>query len=261
MGMLYVRELMCNTELIGYRLTLGKMHGDVSVDLLDDVSFMLLEYRCAVLSELQGRFVDDVYYTGCDSNATELESLSGIRDFLESNGATRIYDESDRLNSVLSSRYIICRQMLLSIGIPLGRVTSIVVNSRLSSSWGRCLRSKSTGTYSIDVADRLLQSGTIDGIDSVIIHELIHTCPDCLNHKSTWKYWIRVVCDYYGYDIKRLSSADELGVDIDVLLEMGYYACQCVDCGKVLGYKTECQFILYPYLYSCSCGGKFTRIQ
>ena len=53
----------------------------------------------------------------------------------------------------------------------------------------------------------------MNGLKNTIIHELLHTCVGCMNHKAKWKFYADKVNRAYGYDdIKRTSTADEKGV-------------------------------------------------
>lgn len=152
------------------------------------------------------------------------------------------------------------------IGVPYGYVEKFEVNTRAKSRWGRCRRKN--GIFSIDINVELLQDNVADesALDT-LIHELLHTCPNCLNHGKEWQQWAELVNDCYAcYNISRCSSAEEKGVDIEYHRQRRQtpfkWTIECEDCGRQWNYKrkpTRFDYDENGYLWDakCPCGCKY----
>ena len=100
------------------------------------------------------------------------------------------------------------------IALEFGKIVNFEINYRAKSRWGQCQR-KGSGYY-INISDRLLQDDVpIKALKDTIIHEILHTCNGCMNHGTTWKNYADKVNKAYGYNIKRCTSAEEKGFDMD----------------------------------------------
>ena len=154
-----------------------------------------------------------------------------------------------------------CMEMLDALAIPYGNVLEIVVNTRAGSRWGQCRKIPSG--YSINInADLLNEKNAEEGLINTLLHELIHTCPNCMNHGEIWKNYAARVYRRYGYDVKRTSSAEDKGVvEKTVGRKEDYkYFCKCEKCGYVWKYKRMCDTVRYPGKYQHhGCGGKLVR--
>lgn len=96
---------------------------------------------------------------------------------------------------------------------------------------------------------------------NTIIHELLHTCPGCMNHGKQWKTWAEKVRKTYGYNIKRTSDNDEKEVTTGNLnynaREYKYFV-YCKKCGKMIAKrkrKSDLIDNIGRYTHS-NCGGK-----
>lgn len=261
-----VHELVYESEVIGYRVVnqLDNKVYDLDMDLFQYAYTTWLNHFRLKLGFVFICFKSKsggYYYTAsdCHLNPNELETCLDVDIAFSGINFLDVLDREFMYNRLLF-RYLICRGMLLSLGIPLGKVDALNVNSKMSSSWGYCHQT-GYNHFSIDIAERLMISADDSGVDLVVIHELLHTCKDCFNHGAMWKHYGNTVCNSYGFNITRLTSAEEVNSDSVELIKQGYYACQCLTCGKVISKKTECRFIKHPEYYSCGvCGGAFIRI-
>lgn len=260
-----VHELRFENKVIGYRVTdqgFNKAY-DMSVELFDYAYEKYFKNLTMVYGFPFNCMLDGDYYvteSDCRLRVREIADESGVESLISYWGIKSFYPD-DAVKNRLIYRYFICSRRLLNLGIPLGGINAVELNSRMHSYWGRCSRRIGYKRFDIDIAERLLLSADDEGVDIVVIHELLHTCEGCMNHGSMWKHWGNVVCNAFGYKITRLSSADDLGSDPTELIMMGYHACQCMNCGNVVVKKTECDFIKYYDNYSCAiCGGSFMRI-
>ncbi len=153
-----------------------------------------------------------------------------------------------------------CCSELDAINIPYGNVKEIVPNARAQKRWGQCKRNYD-GTYSINISTQLLEDSTpINGLKNTIIHELIHTCPECFNHRSKWKSYADKVNQRYGYDIKRCESSNEKG--IDPFNTSAKYVYRCVKCGTIYTRMRATNFTRHPENYRCGvCNGKLETLK
>ena len=103
-----------------------------------------------------------------------------------------------------------CMYKLEKINIPYNTNVDFNVNPRFVK-WGQC--AKRVDGYHISVNKVLADGNHKDGLVNTLIHELLHTCPGCMNHGSTWKRYAGMVNNTYGISITRTNSAEEKGVD------------------------------------------------
>ncbi len=156
--------------------------------------------------------------------------------------------------------YRICKKQLLAIEIPIGNITEVRVNSRFRSTWGRCHQLPDGSGYRIEISGRLLGDEVPeDALMQTLIHEMIHTCPGCMNHGSLWKYYADRVNRTYGYRVKRTNSPQELAV---AERERDYpYQFQCRGCGQIVKRQKMSKFVKYYKRYRCGrCGDTFIKI-
>lgn len=86
--------------------------------------------------------------------------------------------------------------------------------------------------------DNIKDEGALD----TLIHELIHTCPNCMNHGKEWQQWAELVNDCYAcYNISRCSSASEKGIDVEYHRQRRQteykWSIECESCDRVWKYK------------------------
>lgn len=153
-----------------------------------------------------------------------------------------------------------CMSELGAIGIPY-RTSFFEVNHRAVYRWGLC-RSNGDGTFTIQISSVLLDdNNSIEGLKNTIIHELIHTCVDCMNHGKKWKEYADRVNKHYGYDIKRTSNSEEKGVSVNTIKEnKRHYEVTCSSCGKKFIYYRDCKVTKNPSRFHCSCGGRLSSV-
>lgn len=157
-------------------------------------------------------------------------------------------------------------RMLKDLGIPYGNVEEVTINYRAKTRWGQCRRVVDHGkvTYKINISAELLKSdATKTGLLQTVIHELLHTCPDCMCHTGAWKRYAELVNRAYGHQgikVTRCTSAAALGIDPSER-EIPYkYAIICPRCGVIAKYQRMAAVIQRPDRYRCSrCKGDALR--
>lgn len=148
-----------------------------------------------------------------------------------------------------------CRTLLRQEKIPVSeRIRSIVLNSRAKSRFGKC--TLKNGWYEIEVSSILLDADDCT-IETVILHELLHTCPGCMNHGTKWKYYAHRMNQKYGYKIARVNGYEQLGLEAPENRESIKYRIVCSQCGQEYLRKRNCRLVEHVDKYRCGkCGGK-----
>ena len=262
MGLITIKALCLDDSIIGYRLYMKD--NEIYDICVDDIEYFMdkaiEKHNIKYLFHSLNGYVSNGEYLTVGERSGDIPTLeyADIDRVIDSLGS---YIEISTQSRVYAS-YIVCRQKLLNLGIPLGDVFKVAVNSKLSRAYGRCRRRRTNIglDYEIEISELLVLNGNKVGLDTVMMHELLHTCEDCFKHTGTWKYYAEVVRRNLGYDITTYSSKEQLGISVEDLIKQGYYACQCTSCGAVVTKKSECKFILHPEWYRCNCGGGFIRI-
>lgn len=154
-----------------------------------------------------------------------------------------------------------CQRELDTLSIPYGNV-AFITQGKMKTSWGTC-KKYPNGTYSIKISDRLLnEDSSIKGLKATIVHELLHTCPGCMNHGAQWKAYAKAVNQKYDYSVQRCNSAEEKGVSPEAIVKSAKYAFKCKKCGSIITRERRSKFTMHPERFRCSlCKGSFTRIK
>ncbi|XME04451.1 SprT-like domain-containing protein (plasmid) [Lachnospiraceae bacterium C1.1] len=144
-----------------------------------------------------------------------------------------------------------------SLGIKPGVISSWMINSRAKTRWGLC-KKKSDGSFEIQIAKRLIEDDNIskNACKETIIHEILHTCKDAMNHTGKWRIYAEKMNLAFGYNIKRTTSGIEKGVENYVAASMPpKYIFICKGCGAVIYRKKESKFTRNYRQYGCRrCG-------
>ena len=165
----------------------------------------------------------------------------------------------------LIKAYEDCIKMMDKIHMDYGYITEVTVNTRAKTRWGQCRKRFAKGDYyfTINISEMLLEPDVPEkALHNTIIHEILHTCPDCFNHGAEWKRRAEQVNRTYGYNVKRCASAEENGVDRSLLVtKKANYMLRCTGCGQEIKRDRISNLIRYPQMYKCGrCGCEFKRI-
>lgn len=143
-----------------------------------------------------------------------------------------------------------CIRDLNAIGIyPHCKAQDFSVNTRAKHRWGQC--KKRGDKYSINISNRLLYDDISDiATKTTVMHELLHSCDNAMEHKHEWLRLANKVNQAYGYNIKRCTSASEKMTDEQIkrynkpVEHKKTYVCKCNDCDKIIGkYYRRSKFI------------------
>lgn len=143
----------------------------------------------------------------------------------------------------------------------IGEINSIRVNPLFKRKLGCCKR-KSDLSNDLEVAPIVVYDDTPDDFSlSVIVHEILHTSYDCMDHGYIWKnYAEKVMKKYPNLYISRVTSYKRFGMKPRKIEYK--YAVACPSCGKTWKRATRgSKLIKHPEWFSCrKCKEKLIRI-
>ena len=154
-------------------------------------------------------------------------------------------DNNKKLQTLFKQAELLLKQT----NIPVGKITSISINPSLSKTWARC-KLNHDGTFSIDVSEKLVENGSDTGIIETILHEMLHTCKGCFNHKGLWKKYAEILNSKFDFNIKRINSVLDKGIE-DTPAKIYKYTVRCPSCGKEYYYSRSCRVVKNPERYQC----------
>ena len=139
------------------------------------------------------------------------------------------------------------------IGIPVaGNISPRVeLNYRAKNRFGCCIH-RPTGPV-IELNAQLATEGSRDAILTVLVHEVLHTCPGCNNHGDRWQYYAMRMRITYGYEIQTRDSFGRLGIEDK---RTARYRVICNRCGAQFTRQKRSPLVDHPERYRCKCGGK-----
>lgn len=90
-----------------------------------------------------------------------------------------------------------------------------------------------------------------------MIHELIHTLPNGMNHGWTFKYYCsRVMVNFPEYTLATCTGPGEGFVAAEKVIHYQYMV-RCTCCGLEDKYQRESKVVKFPEKYRCGkCGGR-----
>ena len=128
--------------------------------------------------------------------------------------------------------------------------SKIVVSNKLTRSYGRAR--KLVDGHQITLSSALFKD--LDKLKNTLIHEYLHTCKDCMNHGSEWKYYASMMNNQFGYKISRVTPISEVNEDMQMeIISTKNYCVYCPVCGNEYYYKNKTKAVKNPRLYRCSC--------
>jgi predicted SprT family Zn-dependent metalloprotease len=156
-----------------------------------------------------------------------------------------------------------CLEEIEEAGIRIGPIKSWSINTRARTRWGFCKRDRD-GSYTIQIAAQLLSDDRVSekACKETIIHELLHTCRGGMKHTGKWKEYAELMNRRYGYDIKRITTGTEKGLEEYTPTRSlpVKYVFVCGGCGTTIYRKRDSKFTRYYRQYLCTrCGAKAWR--
>lgn len=143
-------------------------------------------------------------------------------------------------------------------------IASITVNNRLSRALGRCVRKN--GIFHIELAQKSVAEGVdVNFIKNIIMHELVHTMPNCWNHGPVFQNYAHIINRRLGYHVETTETIENMmaaGVNPLVNSKIAKYVLVCRKCGKEVAYRQRwCDLTANPGNYTHkACGGDLKTI-
>lgn len=146
--------------------------------------------------------------------------------------------------------------VLDDLGIKYGPINDVVINYRSVRRWGQCSYSRATGKYTIEISIRLLNDDNIEweAVLNTVIHEFLHAYSGRMCHTGEWKRCADLVNKKYPiYNIKRCSSADEIGLSEEAITSSYNYKISCNKCGTISYCKRKSKVVKLLMAGSTTC--------
>ena len=141
-------------------------------------------------------------------------------------------------------------EQMQALGIPVSdRITEVTINRRAVRRLGCCHKNKD-GSFWIEVSERVIQ-GDRHAVLEILCHELLHTCPGCLNHGAQFTRYAQKLNQAYGYHISRTADTTVLETIPDP--KPARYLVRCKACGKEWQRYRRTGPAAYPEHYRCPC--------
>ncbi|MBR3785121.1 MAG: SprT-like domain-containing protein [Firmicutes bacterium] len=155
---------------------------------------------------------------------------------------------------------------LTGLGIPVSSGICPEIRFSKATSWygqcrQNCIYQGVKYRFRISISEYHLQSSE-RAIRNTLIHELLHTCPGCLNHGPKWRAYADQVRQQLGYNIiasggdKDKASAMEAARQAKRAGYQTKYLLVCTRCGQEITRFRRSNLVLHPEKYRCKCGGK-----
>ena len=102
--------------------------------------------------------------------------------------------------------------------LPIDFINTEIHFMKSKSYFGICYHKRINGKlfHTIGINANFVQYGTEKAIINTIFHELIHTFPECQNHRKIWKSFAKQISEMKNLNICRLGG-DKTEVDIKCL--------------------------------------------
>lgn len=147
---------------------------------------------------------------------------------------------------------VISEATALNIPISNNINPTITINTRAKGRFGQC--KKRSGNYLIEISEHLTQAEN-KYIKQTLAHEVLHTCPNCMNHGRAWKAYAGRMNYHYGYEISRTNSCANMGIT-NPRIENAKYIITCKTCGKKSYKQRAANVVKHIDNYRCKCGGR-----
>lgn len=146
-----------------------------------------------------------------------------------------------------------------SLGIETGNIVDVKLNYRAKNRFGQCRKNNVNNTYSLNFNHLIFNDETkYNVVMGTIIHEILHTCKDCMTHKGEWKRLANIVNENTKYNINRTNSYANFGLERPKKEKKHNYVFVCKDCGQVIVRERASKFTKNYHAYRCGkCGGDF----
>lgn len=122
-----------------------------------------------------------------------------------------------------------CILKLKNIGIPIQDENIVEIQFARTNALGKCILTLDNEYY-IKIS-HLYDNEKVDicELEDVVIHELLHTCRNCIKHTEKWMEYAKKVEDVYGYKIICQKTNYDIRHSDKIVLHR-------MKCSKCIGY-------------------------
>ena len=169
----------------------------------------------------------------------------------------------------LNSLYRNALDIISDENIPYGKIVSISVNALFTNKWGRCTcvgcSTDGENEYKIEISKELLYDDVLtDFVLTVIMHEILHTCENCMNHGLQWQQYADQINQKYKerFCIRQKNQRDFKLIPFHD--DYFKYVIKCSGCGYKFGYMQRCAVVKASEYGECicrECGSRFILIK
>ena len=145
-----------------------------------------------------------------------------------------------------------------NLGIEIGDIVDVKLNYRAKNRFGQCRRNNVLDTYELNFNYLIFDDdANDDAVMNVLIHEILHTCKDCMTHKDEWKRLANIVNENTKYNITRCNSYENFGIEKPIKEKKHNYVFVCEDCGQIFIRERASKFTKNYHNYRCGkCHGE-----
>lgn len=149
-------------------------------------------------------------------------------------------------------------EVVHGLGIETGNIVDVRLNYRAKNRFGQCRRNNVYNTYELNFNHLIFaDEADDDAVMNVLIHEILHTCKDCMTHKGEWKRLANLVNENTKYNITRTNSYENFGIEKPKKEKKHNYVFVCEKCGHVFIRERASKFTRNYHNYRCGgCGGE-----
>ena len=133
-----------------------------------------------------------------------------------------------------------CIDELKTINIPLAEKIIFEPTTK-GTRWG--LAYYTWKGYKSEINDLLLDGHHWSELKEVLMHELLHTCRGCNNHKEEWLKLADIVNTKLGYHVKEHASCEEMNIPQEQYERNMKYVLTCIGCLRQIKRERWCKTI------------------
>lgn len=140
-----------------------------------------------------------------------------------------------------------CLSIIDHIGIERkNAIYNVVISNRMTKTLGYCKRIKLKPlTFQITISANHLLWSNPQEVHDTIMHEVLHSMPDCMNHGPKWQMYGKLVQKFEPkYTIERLSTDPTYR---QFLQNSAKYSISCKSCGWKVSYQKRTKSIAYLF--------------
>lgn len=154
------------------------------------------------------------------------------------------------LNKMLSTAI----EQVTSLGLNPSPIDETIYLTRATKTYGKCERID--GGFAIHVS-KYFKDNDEGELMNMLVHEVLHTVPNCFDHGKSWKSAAELANKTFGYNISRLSNFKMNGMSESQKEVMYKYIIVCEDCGNELRRQRKSKLVTNVEKYTCgACGGR-----